>query len=137
MSCQSSNRILPLSTSDTTKDTNGASVPANVAHTQQDTIMAMTTRNTVRNIALNREKSIVRTIGILLVVFNISILSYIVILLETLISSDFTVPAYVFILGLLNNLLNPFVYAFSVSNLRHEMKNNLVMMWTSIRRRLL
>ena len=135
MSCQSSNRILPLFTSDTTKNTDGSSVP--VVHTQQDTIMAMTTRNTVRDIALNREKSIVRTIGILLVVFNISILSYIVILLETLISSNFTVPAYVFILGLLNNLLNPFVYAFSVSNLRHEMKNNLVMMWTSIRRRLL
>ena len=135
MSCHSSNKILPLPTSDTTRNSDGSSAP--VAHSQQDTIMAMTTRNTVRNIALNREKSIVRTIGILLVAFNISILSYIVILLETLISSNFTVPAYVFILGLLNNLLNPFVYAFSVSNLRHEMKNNLVTMWTSIRRRLL
>ena len=93
----------------------------------------MSNGSAVRNIALNREKSIIRTISILLVVFNISILSYICILLNIIVSSDFKVPGYVFTLTLSNNLLNPFVYAFSVPHLRHEMKTNLVTMWTYCR----
>ena len=133
MSCHSRNKILPQPTSDTTRNSDRST--HSVVSTHQDT--AMDTRNTVRNIALNREKNIVRTIGILLLVFNISILSYIVILLESLISNDFIVPGYAFTLALTNNLLNPFAYAFSITNLRHEMKNNLVKMWKYFRSRLM
>ena len=134
MSCHSRNKILPQPTSDTTRNSDRSTRPA--ASTQQDT--AMNTRNAVRNIALNREKNIVRTIGILLLVFNISILSYIVILFESLISNDFIVPWYVFTLALTNNLLNPFVYAFSITILRQEMKNTfLVKMWKYFRSRLM
>ena len=127
--CHSSNTIFPDHTSDTTRISDSSSRP--VAPTQEDT--AMSYGSAVRNIALNREKSIIRTISILLVVFNISILSYICILFNIIVSSDFKVPGYVFTLTLSNNLLNPFVYAFSVPHLRHEMKTNLVTMWTYCR----
>ena len=131
MCCHSSNKVLPTHTSDIRMNSLTDRSSRRVAATQQDTATAA--RNTVRNIALKREKNITRTISILLVAFNISILSYILILIGLLLSRDFNVPGFVFALTLLNNLSNPFVYAFSIPTLGHEMKNNLVTMWTYCR----
>ena len=130
MCCHSSNKVLPYHTSDIRMNSLTDRSSRRDA-TQQDSAMAA--RNTVRNIALKREKNITRTISILLVAFNISILSYILIFIGLLLSRDFNVPGFVFVLILLNNLSNPFVYAFSIPTLRHEMKNNLVTMWTYCR----
>ena len=102
-----------------------------------NTVQTKTTRSTgIRNIALNREKSIIRIIGFLLVVFNTSILSYIFILFRTIMSNDFIVPAFVFIMGLSNNILNPFLYTLSVPTLRNEMKQTFVALWIYCRSKL-
>ena len=86
-----------------------------------------------RDVTINRNKQIMRTISILLVLFNISILSYIIILSLTLISKDIIVPAPVYVLGLVNNIGNPFVYASTVSTLRQEMKRLMITLYKSCR----
>lgn len=94
---------------------------------------ASSTVTIVPNFSRIRNKKVLRTVGYLLLVFNISILSIMLTFILILSTPGISVPGQFQSLVFVNNICNPFIYAFSYSSLRGKMKRVILGVFSRLR----